>query len=547
MESNLEESSVPHGRDKKWRLENALTNHPIPQMSTQHRWILPKDAMPSTSKGWYKASKEPFRLTHKYSVCFMTHPEQFCVPNTSTPREGHTQFEQKTENFVAYQNFVQQKIFGGSGDNGFVSFAKNALDLSISDLQERPDHNEFKWCYARPRSRDDVMQLLFKDNGPGMKLIEEQNYGCAVAKVLMYACMVTRHGADSRRFEQGIEKWSNAHNYPFVMSHQTISGKRMDLHGLVSIARRVSCNVWYTNLAARMASRWRLKLLREKKVDQVMKGEFVVDVREWLPEKLRGVVFRDQYVVSLVRGGDEEVPNERAAGMAAMAGVVKNIKRSGLSKKDVDEMYAQTIHLVYGEEELRVNQAETGEEVPETPPRRTRTPPRKVKTPRKERTPISRNTPPPREARVAAPSPKRQKRAGVRGLLKKTKPSSDVLKIVCNPRLGQKVWCCKHAFSRDSKCTLAYCESCKNLMQGSEEEGRGSRNRRSRRGGGEDRVGTVVMNCDKGDCGRHTEADLTLLEDQIIDNTYLKATREKKKERGWQNVAEHCWNCGGMF
>ena len=84
-------------------------------------------------------------------------------------------------------------------------------------------------------------------------------------------------------------------------------------------------------------------------------------------------------------------------------------------------------------------------------------------------------------------------------------------------------------------------------MQGSEEEGRGSRGRRGRRGGGDDRVGTVVMNCDKGDCGRHTEADLKDLEDQNIDNSYLKATRKKKKERGWKNVAEHCWKCGGMF
>ena len=45
--------------------------------------------------------------------------------------------------------------------------------------------------------------------------------------------------------------------------------------------------------------------------------------------------------------------------MAAMAGVVRNIKRSGLSRKDVDKlsrkdvdkMYAETIELVYRGEE----------------------------------------------------------------------------------------------------------------------------------------------------------------------------------------------------
>ena len=77
----------------------------------------------------------------------------------------------------------------------------------------------------------------------------------------------------------------------------------MELHGLVSIARRVSCNPWFTNLAARMTFRWKLKIFREKKVQDGGKREFVVNVRQWLPERLGNVVFRDQYVVALVGGG----------------------------------------------------------------------------------------------------------------------------------------------------------------------------------------------------------------------------------------------------
>ena len=76
-----------------------------------------------------------------------------------------------------------------------------------------------------------------------MKLIKEQNYGHAVAQVLKYACMVTRHGADSRRFEEGIRDWATANGHPFELGNHTSSGRRMELHGLVSIARRVSCNV----------------------------------------------------------------------------------------------------------------------------------------------------------------------------------------------------------------------------------------------------------------------------------------------------------------
>ena len=53
--------------------------------------------------------------------------------------------------------------------------------------------------------------------------------------------------------------------------------------------------------------------------------------------------------------------------------------------------------------------------------------------------------------------------------------------------------------------------------------------------------------CDKGECGRHTQADLENLKMHNIDKSYLKANRKKKKEMGWENVAEHCWGYGGLF
>ena len=95
------------------------------------------------------------------------------------------------------------------------------------------------------------------------------------------------------------------------------------------------------------------------------------------------------------------------------------------------------------------------------------------------------------------------------------------------------MWCCKHAFSRVSDQTLAYCDSCKILMVGLEEEkergGRGQRSRR--RTDGDNRVGKVVMNCDKETCGRHMEADLQGSKVHAIDKSYLKETRKKKGTR----------------
>ena len=89
---------------------------------------------------------------------------------------------------------------------------------------------------------------------------------------------------------------------------------------------------------------------------------------------------------------------------------------------------------------------------------------------------------------------------GVRGLLVRCKPTGE--KLIANKTLGHTVWCCNGAFSVKSTCTLAYCKSCSERMQGLEEKKRGG-SRRTRRGGGggkDDRVGTVVISCDKGDC-----------------------------------------------
>ena len=118
-----------------------------------------------------------------------------------------------------------------------------AVDGPISDLHGRCDTVEFLLGNSQPRTREDVMELMFRNGGPGMTAIENRNYGFAVEQVLRFACMVTQHDGDSTRFVQGIESWRDQHKFPFELGMATVSGRRMDPHGLVSIARRVSCNV----------------------------------------------------------------------------------------------------------------------------------------------------------------------------------------------------------------------------------------------------------------------------------------------------------------
>ena len=76
-----------------------------------------------------------------------------------------------------------------------------------------------------------------------MTAIDNRNYNFAEAQVLKFAYMVTRHGDGSTRFVQGIEDLRDEHEFPFELGMATVSGRRMELHRLVSITRRVSFNV----------------------------------------------------------------------------------------------------------------------------------------------------------------------------------------------------------------------------------------------------------------------------------------------------------------
>ena len=107
------------------------------------------------------------------------------------------------ENCEAYGKFIQNEIFKGTGNDGVVLYATQALNDSIHDLTERqPDADEFRISNQLPRTKDDVMMLLFDKNGPCMKAIEEKNYGLAVAQALKFASSVTRIGSNPDRFAE---------------------------------------------------------------------------------------------------------------------------------------------------------------------------------------------------------------------------------------------------------------------------------------------------------------------------------------------------------
>ena len=132
-----------HGRHKRYLLQNALVNHPVPSLE-DGRCAIPKDAMPSVNKKWYNKLKGSFCMTVNYHVCSVRTPvKDFLLPDSNEPDRSHMLFSNLEENCEAYGNVIQNEVFMGTGTNGFVTYATQALNDSIRDLTEsQPDADE---------------------------------------------------------------------------------------------------------------------------------------------------------------------------------------------------------------------------------------------------------------------------------------------------------------------------------------------------------------------------------------------------------------------
>ena len=231
-------------------------------------------------------------------MCFEKSPPQdYFTQDRSGVDKEHLKFQYLLINYIIYERFVREHIFEGRGRNGFVTYALWSMDQSISDLHglallDTADGTEdpvFLYENHKPRTRDDVNKLLFRDGSPGMMAVKQQQYGVAIAQILKYASSVTRKGSCPERFVEGIHKWRSAWDYKFELGDTAVSARRLEIHGLVAIARRISCNSYWTGIRNQMAMKWGVQLVRGRDKRAPKDGEFVVDVKKLLPVRLRKV------------------------------------------------------------------------------------------------------------------------------------------------------------------------------------------------------------------------------------------------------------------
>ena len=147
-----------------------------------------------------------------------------------------------------------------------------------------------------------------------------------------------------------------------------------------------------------------------------------------------------------------------------MAGLTSDMKRSEMKVGQLDEIYKRVSRSAYSNGPENTEDKTTTSTAPErtedkSTTRMTKEIEQTPKSPKKRKGEACRSSP--RKTKGKTVTVTREIGGGkqVSGLLTQCKAVSDRVPPV--PGLVMKSWCCKHAFSVTTKCTLAYCVSCK--------------------------------------------------------------------------------------
>ena len=307
----------------------------------------------------------------------------------------------------------------------------------------------------------------------------------AIAQILKYASSVTRKGSCPDRFVEGIHKWRSAWDYKFELGETAISGRRLEIHGLVAIARRISCNSYWTGIRNQMATKWGVHLVRGSDTREPKDGEFVVDVKKLLPVRLREV-FREKQIVKFVHEEGKEHRDFETEARASFSQAMTSLDKNKTKKKQMNRIFKNVWEEYYegggsrkvcspSKKQKPTKRSKPGSATKKSDKTTNQASPNRIGCGNKSNmnmspSKASEDVAEKGETMVASPT------RGPRKRLLVPCPAVDK-QVPYNKALGLSVLCCRFAFSGEHDCTAAYCTKCGNKIkqrnQTTEEDGRG--------------------------------------------------------------------------
>ena len=357
-----------HGRDEEHLLCNQVINYGCPdvvEMPTavglRKLQVTPPDLFPSQCSTYYRVDNPNFRRSVRYRGGFLSKVSTL-VPGVNQVDCEHEALQETDENVSAWSKFVRTEIFNGDNknkkkDNKFSDFASNSLNNCISGLHKsvvvtRTDGSvveqgrgvvDFSYHGWRPMTADDVIKGLFDPGSHGVRDVKNGKYGEACAQVIKMVLNVTGgREATDEHFVKGVYDWRDAHQLPFTMGDKPVSGRWLNRHGLVNIARRMACNSFETRVRRKILDKWGIDFKRNRKAvgdSGPEAGCLVIDVQKFLPESIQDR-FKDRIVIKLVKSTRGEKKEDLAGDAKSyFENVIAEMRGRGLPNSKVRSIF----------------------------------------------------------------------------------------------------------------------------------------------------------------------------------------------------------------
>ena len=269
---------------------------------------------------------------------------------------NHTSSRDNKPNRKKILRIAREDIFGP----GMYPYVRSAYVKYIRKLYSKQIYGEldegdypFELGGRVPQSMDDLFDVFFDTNGPGMRLMREGNWDRLCAWYYIVSYWVTSETHDGRWMVEGLQSYYDAKSWRISLDCSHSGRKNRSVHPLVRIAKKKACD----NMKNMFRKKMEIMYGRTLEFQASMKSPVGLDERDvnigkFLPKVIKSKMMRlygCRFRMKLWReneGNDLEMAVSLSVQGAAMAA-----KDGGMSQCDLSELVGKVIRGVYEEDD----------------------------------------------------------------------------------------------------------------------------------------------------------------------------------------------------
>ena len=191
---------------------------------------------------------------------------------------------------------VRKDIFGA----GVLPFVRSAYAKYIRKLYSKEIYGEseegdypFELGGRVPRSQDDLYDVFFETNGPGMELKRKGNWERVCAWYYIVCYWVTSETHDGRWIVEALQSYYDSKDWRIFLDCSHDGRKNRSVHPLVRIAKKKACDHMKNMFCKKMAIMWGRTLEFQGKMSSPLGlDEREIDISKYLPRIIKSKMMR---------------------------------------------------------------------------------------------------------------------------------------------------------------------------------------------------------------------------------------------------------------